>query len=33
MIVADSSKKSMVEDNKIQKLKRSAIFEGDLGEH
>ena len=33
MIIADFSKKNLVEENKIQKLKKSAIYEGDLEEH
>ena len=33
MIIADFSKKKLVEENKTQKLKKSAIHEGDLEEH
>ena len=33
MIIADFSKKNLVKENKIQKLKKSAIYKGDLEEH
>ena len=33
MIIADFSKKNLVEKNKIQKLKKLAIYEGDFEEH
>ena len=33
MIIADFSKKNLVGENKIQKLKKSAIYEGDLEDH
>ena len=33
MIIADFSEKNLVEENKTQKLKKSAIYEGDLEEH
>ena len=33
MIAADFLEKNLVEVNKIQKLKKSAIYKGDLGEH
>ena len=33
MIIADFSKKNLVEENKTQKLKNSVIYEGDLKEH
>ena len=33
MIIADFLKRNLVEENKIQKLKKSAIYEGDLPEY
>ena len=33
MIIADFSKKPLVEENKIQKFKKSAMYQGDLKEH